>query len=214
MVHQLTGYLGWGRWCKYLPMKNKMVLLLGIFFLCCKHEKREHPVVIIETSLGDIYVELYTKNAPKTCANFLQHVDDKLYDNSNFYRVLSLDNQPSDAPKSELIQGGIWHTNNDKATSLKGIAHEGTNITGLSHVRGAISLARQDTGTANTEFFICLENDAGLDYGGQNNADGQGYATFGRVIKGMNVVQKIYNAPERDQYYRKPIPIYKIKRDD
>jgi peptidyl-prolyl cis-trans isomerase A (cyclophilin A) len=73
-------------------------------------------------------------------------------------------------------------------------------------------MARQAPGTASTEFFICVGNQPGLDYGGENNPDGQGYAAFGKVVKGLNVIQKIYDQPEEDQAFTPPVAIISIKR--
>jgi peptidyl-prolyl cis-trans isomerase A (cyclophilin A) len=75
-----------------------------------------------------------------------------------------------------------------------------------------ISLARLEPGTASTEFFICIGKQSGFDYGGENNPDGQGYAAFGKVIKGMEVVRKIYNRPEDEQAFTPPVSIYDIVR--
>jgi peptidyl-prolyl cis-trans isomerase A (cyclophilin A) len=85
-------------------------------------------------------------------------------------------------------------------------------LTKLHHGDGTISLARLEPGTATTEFFICLDDQPGLDYGGENIADGQGYAAFGKVVKGMDIVRKIYRQNENDQYFDPPVAIYKITR--
>ena len=145
-------------------------------------------------------------------AAFLSYIDSGYYTNASFYRVLRDDDQPSNAPKSELIQGGIWKTNYKLSAKIPGIPHEPTNQTKILHTDGTISLARQEPGTANTEFFICVGDQPGFNYGGANNADGQGYAAFGKVVKGMNVVRSIYNAPEDDGSFDPVIYINKIKR--
>lgn len=93
---------------------------------------------------------------------------------------------------------------------MKGILHEGTRETGILHTNGVISLARQEPGTANTEFFICIGDQSGFDYGGENNPDKQGYAAFGKVVKGMDIVRRIYDLPEEEQYFDPPVPIYNI----
>jgi peptidyl-prolyl cis-trans isomerase A (cyclophilin A) len=184
-----------------------LVLLAGG---CATHYQNPH--IEIQTSLGDIEVELYPSKAPKTAGAFLSYVDSGFYKNGSFYRVLTDDNQPSNAPKSELVQGGIWKTNHHKAVSLPGIPHETTKQSGLLHTNGAISLARLQPGSATTEFFICVGDQPGFDYGGDNNPDGQGYAAFGRVVKGMDIVLKIYNQRESDQAFDPPVPIYDIIR--
>ena len=191
-------------------MKNFLILLLCIASACSP--KYKNPHVRIETKFGDIEVELYPDQAPKSVAAFLSYIDSGYYKNAAFYRVLRDDEQPMDAPKSELIQGGIWKTNNKLATSIPGIPHEPTNQTKILHQDGVISLARAEPGSAGTEFFICVGDQPGFDYGGKNNPDGQGYAAFGKVIKGMSVINSIYNADEYDQALDPPVSIYSIKR--
>jgi len=134
-----------------------------------------------------------------------------LYENASFYRILNIDNQPSDSYKAELIQGGIYKTRRDRS-AIPGIPHETTEQTGILHKDGVISLARIEPGTASTEFFICIGDQPGFDYGGLNNPDKQGYAAFGKVDKGMNVVHLIYNRPENDQAFSPPVYIYNIVR--
>lgn len=194
----------------------KQIALLVILSWCCvacKSKKvYENPHVVIETSFGDIELELYDKKAPKTAGAFLAYVDSGFYDNSNFYRVLNITNQPSDAPKTELIQGGLWKTNNDKARSLKGTPHETTQQTGILHKEGVISMARNEPGSATTEFFICMTDEPGLDYGGANMTDKLGFAAFGRVVKGMDVAKTIYKQSDVNQQFKTPIVIFKIVR--
>ena len=170
------------------------------------------PHVEIDTKLGSIEVELYPAKAPQTVTAFLSYVDAGYYKNCSFYRVLNDDNQPSNAPKAGLIQGGIWKTNSHMLDTIKGVPHETTRQTHILHKDGVISLARLAPGTANTEFFICVGDQPGFDYGGENNADGQGYAAFGRVVNGMDVVRKIYQQPEDEQSFRPAVPIYNITR--
>lgn len=188
---------------------------IAVFFLLlagCAEKTRDSatPHVLIQTGFGEIELELYAKQAPKTVEAFLRYVDSGYYKNSQFYRVLTIDNQPSNAPKTELIQGGIWKTNYSLASSLQGIAHESTEMTGIEHKDGTISLARGAPGTAASEFFICIGRQKGLDAGGENIADKLGFAAFGRVVKGMSVVRKIYRQRESEQYFRPPVPIYNI----
>lgn len=183
-----------------------------ILFISCSSPKYTHPHVIIQTEAGDIEAEIYTDKAPKTAAAFFRNVDSDWYKRSSFYRILNDDNQPSNAAKSELIQGGIWKTNYAKSISVPRIPHETTKQTGVMHLNGTLSMARLEPGTAGTEFFICIGNQPGFDYGGANNTDGQGYAAFGKVIKGMRVVNTIYNRPENDQSFTPPVIIINIKR--
>ena len=191
---------------------KNFVLIFCWLLAACSQPVYKNPHIEIETNHGDIELELYADNAPKTVAAFLRYVDSDYYKNASFYRILNDDNQPSNAPKSELIQGGIWKTNYKLSASLPGIEHETTAQTKILHKDGIISLARLAPGTANTEFFICIGDQPGFDYGGLNNADGQGYAAFGKVVKGMDIVRNIYNAPENDQEFDPQVNIYGIKR--
>ena len=172
--------------------------------------KYKNPHIEIQTSKGDIEVELYPDQAPKSVQAFLSYVKAGYYKNSSFYRVLNEENQPSNAPKAELIQGGMYKSNPKVHDTLAGIPHETTRQTHIQHKAGIISLARLAPGTATSEFFICLADQPGFDYGGENNPDKQGYAAFGKVVKGMDIVQKIYNQAESDQSFDPPVPIYNI----
>jgi peptidyl-prolyl cis-trans isomerase A (cyclophilin A) len=185
-----------------------LIVIAGLLTGCST--KYDNPHIELQTKLGDIEVELYPKQAPKTVAAFLSYVKAGYYKNSSFYRVLNNDNQPSNAPKAELIQGGLYRSNSKVHDTLTGIPHETTQQTKLLHQDGTISLARLQPGTATSEFFICISDQPGFDYGGENNADKQGYAAFGKVVKGMDIVRKIYNQPESDQSFDPPVPIYNI----
>jgi peptidyl-prolyl cis-trans isomerase A (cyclophilin A) len=191
---------------------NCFVFILACLLNACSSPIYKNPHVVIRTEVGDIEIELYPGKAPQTVTAFLSYIDAGYYKNGSFYRVLSDDNQPSNAPKANLIQGGIWKTNYKKAISLPGIPHEPTNKTTILHKDGVISLARQAPGTATTEFFICVGDQPGFDYGGDNNPDGQGYAAFGKVVKGMQIVNKIYNRPSEEQSFDSPVAIINIVR--
>jgi peptidyl-prolyl cis-trans isomerase A (cyclophilin A) len=181
---------------------------------CGNRKPHEGVQVVIETSFGDIEVELYPKKAPATVAAFLRNVDSGYYRNASFYRILSDDNQVSGTLHSHLIQGGLWQTKPELEKRLPLIPHEPTNQTGLRHVAGALSMARNTPGTASSEFFICLKEEPGFDYGGENNPDGAGYAVFGKVIAGMETVKKLYHQPEYEQQFTPPVTILDIKRLD
>ena len=149
--------------------------------------------VELVTELGTILVEVYPQVAPLSAGNFLQYVDQGLYENAGFYRVVRPDND-NGSPVISVIQGGLL----GEQKSLPPVAHETTEATGLRHVDGALSLARTDPGTGSAAaFFIVLDNQPSLDYGGKRNPDGQGFAVFGRVVEGMDVVRRI-NAMQAD----------------
>lgn len=190
-------------------MRNLFIIIIFLS-ISCSSPSSKYPHVEIRTKFGNIEVELYPDKAPKSVAAFLSYVDAGYYKDASFYRVLNAENQPSNAPKAELIQGGTWRKKNKP--NVPPIPHESTAQTGLHHTNGAVSFARQEPGSATTEFFICLEDQPGLDHGGENNADGQGYAAFGKVVKGMNVVRKIYSQREEDQYFKPSLFIYNIAR--
>lgn len=192
-------------------MLNRVfIALLLLATSSCSSSNRKNPHIEIQTKLGNIELELFIDKAPQTVSAVLSYIDSGLYRDAAFYRVLNMDNQPSDAPKAELVQGGLWNKKGARRDLLKGIPHETTQQSGILHTNGVISLARQEPGTANTEFFICVGDQPGFDYGGENNPDGQGYAAFGKVIRGMDVVRKIYDMPEADQYFEPPVPIFNI----
>lgn len=164
---------------------------------------------IIKTTMGNITVELYPAKAPITVANFLKYVDAHLYDSSSFFRAVTLQNQPKDSIKIEVIQGG----NVDSLKEFSPIPIETTQQTGLLHKNGTISMARGKPATATSSFFICINDQPSLDYGGKRNPDGQGFAAFGKVIKGMEVVKKIQQLhPEQGQYFKPELSILSIER--
>lgn len=192
-------------------MKWMGLALISIcFFVACQSPPAGAPRIVIETGFGDIEAQLYPDKAPKTVAAILRLVDSGVYQRCHFYRILSEDNQPMGADPSSLIQGGIWRS--QPSLQLPTIPHESTAQTGLRHLNGSLSMARQDTGTASSEFFICVGDQPGFDFGGSNNPDGQGYAVFGRVTKGIDIVRKIYRQPENDQLFDPPVPIINIRR--
>ena len=170
------------------------------------------PQVVIETELGDIRVEVYDEKAPLTAANFLKYVDQKRFQGASFYRTVSMGNQPENDVKIEVIQGGLGRGDHDGR--LAPIAHETTEKTGILHRDGVISMARLAPGTASSEFFICVRDQPELDFGGRRNPDGQGFAAFGRVIEGMDVVRKIHQQPADEQSLTPPIGIIRIFRTD
>ena len=166
--------------------------------------------VTIYTSEGNIKVELYPDKAPLTVNNFLLYADKNLYDCSMFYRTVRPDNQPDNNIKIEVIQGGLEFS--EDKIELPPIHHESTAMTGILHVDGAISMARLDTGTVTSEFFICIGDQPELNFGGKRNPDMQGFAAFGKVIEGMDVVRNIQSLPDINQLLERPVMIDSIRR--
>ena len=189
-----------------------LFLSLALAGIQCMQTEYKQPTIKIQTNFGDIIVELYPEKAPKTVAGFLSFIDSGYFKNSSFYRVLKKEDQPSNAFKSELIQGGIWQTDYKKQITIPGIPHESTKESGLLHKTGIISLARAAPGTASTEFFICLSDQPVYDYGGEASPEGLGFAPFGKVIKGMAIVRQIHSQPDVDTRFTPPIKIKNIKR--
>lgn len=168
------------------------------------------PQVLLITELGDIVIEIYVRDAPVTARNFLRYVDENRYQDAQFYRVVTSDNQLDNNIKIEVIQGGIGFTESELRLPM--IMHETTNRTGIRHRDGVISMARAEPGTADSEFFICIGDQPELDYGGKRNPDKQGYAAFGRVIAGMEIVRLIQQEPADVQMLTKPVRILFITR--
>jgi peptidyl-prolyl cis-trans isomerase A (cyclophilin A) len=167
--------------------------------------------VLVQTELGDIVLEVDVKSAPNTAANFLRYLDAGHYDGGTFHRTVKMDNQPDSPVKIEVIQAG---GNADRAKyGFPPIALERTSITGLRHTTGAISKARGQADSATSGWFICINDQPSLDFGGARNPDGQGFAAFGRVVQGMDVVKAIQRAPNTDaQRLTPPIEIVKAAR--
>jgi peptidyl-prolyl cis-trans isomerase A (cyclophilin A) len=170
-----------------------------------------NPIIVIKTELGDITVELSADKAPLTVANFMRYVDASLYDNSCFYRVVGSGNQPKDSVKIAVIQGGRWLKEDSTFLPIK---LETTEATGIKHRNGVISMARSSPDSATSEFFICIGDQPELDFGGRRNKDGKGFAAFGKVINGFDVINKIHGIKAPGQYLEKKVIINKIIRQD
>jgi len=163
---------------------------------------------VIKTEMGNIKVELYAGKAPATVANFLKYVDNHLYDGSSFFRVCTPENEKNRKVKIQVVQGGDVPEGKEFAP----ITMETTQQTGIHHLDGTLSMARDTPNSATSSFSICVNDQPELDYAGKRNPDGQGFAAFGRVTKGMKVVRKIQAQKDKDQYLVNPVKIYTIKR--
>jgi peptidyl-prolyl cis-trans isomerase A (cyclophilin A) len=174
--------------------------------------------VRVQTELGDIVLELDPKRAPGTTANFLRYLDAGHYDGGTFHRTVKMDNQPESPVKIEVIQAGV-NANRTK-DGFPAIPLERTSVSGLAHKDGAVSMARGAPDSATSGWFICINDQPSLDFGGARNPDGQGFAAFGRVVSGMDVVRKIQQAPSSSnrtsnteaQRLTPPIKIVKVSR--
>lgn len=178
-----------------------VLLLLSLAFA----EDQRHIRVLLHTGLGDIEMELDAAHAPKTTGNFLRYVEAGLYNGGEFHRTVTLENQPHNKIKIQVIQGSIPSTREKDA--FPPIPLERTSQTGLKHKDGTVSMARAEPDSAMADFFICIGDQPELDFGGKRNPDGQGFAAFGRVIRGMDVVRKIQASPAQGQELTPPVKI-------
>jgi peptidyl-prolyl cis-trans isomerase A (cyclophilin A) len=200
------------------PVRAVVATLVGAA-LCTSLAAQGSTVrVRVQTELGDIVLELDLKRAPGTTANFLRYADAGHYDGGTFHRTVKMDNQPESPVKIEVIQAGV---NPDRAKDgFPPIPIERTSVTGLAHKDGAVSMARGAPDSATSGWFICINDQPSLDFGGARNPDGQGFAAFGRVVSGMDVVRRIQQAPSSTdrktnteaQRLTPPIKIVKVSR--
>ena len=169
--------------------------------------------VVFETTVGEIVIEVDTVRAPITSANFLKYVDGGLYTGGRFHRTVRPETETRKDVPIEVVQASRA-PRTPETPGFPPIPLERTSVTGLTHVDGAVSMARGGVDTAAADFFICIGAQPLLDFGGARNADGQGFAVFGRVVSGMDVVKKIQAAAVRPgtQNLDPPIAIVKATR--
>ena len=177
--------------------------------------------LVMETDYGSIAIEVYPEQAPVTAENFLNYVDGGHFDGASFYRAVSPKNDKNAAPIS-VIQGGLNEALSAQFEApFAPIAHETTDQTGLQHIDGALSMARFKPGSAQSEFFISIGDNHALDAGGARYDDGLGFAVFGRVVGGMEVVNQIHHAPVASdapdpyvegQLLEEPVRILSVRR--
>jgi len=166
--------------------------------------------VRFETELGAFTVALAHDAAPISCTNFLKYVDAGRYDGGRFHRSVRLDNQNRSDILIEVIQGGT--NRSQKQKSFPAIALERTRDTGLRHLDGTISMARGGVDSARSDFFICIGPQPSLDFGGARNDDGQGFAAFGRVVQGMDVIRAIHKSPTKREQLTPAVTIRTASR--
>jgi len=166
--------------------------------------------VRLETAFGAFEVEVDPVRAPVTTSNFLKYVDGGFYDGGRVHRSARLETQNARPVKIEVIQAGINPAR--RSDTFPAIPLERTNVTGILHKDGTISMARSGPDTATSDFFICIGDQPSLDFGGARNPDGQGFAAFGRVVSGMEVVRAIHKAPAEGENLTPPITITSASR--
>ena len=202
----------------FMPLTRFLfALLAGAFSLLAssavapgaRAQKAAVVHLVIETERGNIEVSLDSARAPITVANFLRYVDAGFYAGGRFHRTVTPSNQPNDSVRIQVIQGGA----DPARQGFAPIELERTNVTGLRHRDGTLSMARgAGANTATSDFFICIGDQPSLDFGGHRNRDGQGFAAFGQVTKGMDVVRAIQGSPADAQRLTPPIAIRGIRR--
>lgn len=166
----------------------------------------------VDTPLGAFVIEVAPTVAPVTVANYLAYVDQHLLDRAWVYRLVKHANQtPETVHKIEVVQWGL-NLPDDAPPLRPAIVHETTRQTGLRHRDGTVSMARGAPGTATAEFFICIGDQPELDFGGGRNPDGQGFAAFGQVVQGMDIVRALHAKAGAEQWLKTPIAIGPVRR--
>ena len=206
------------------PYASVLLALFGA--LAC--QSGENTVgVVLETDLGEIEVRVYPDRAPISANNFLAWVEGGHYEGATFYRVTRPDNTSGPSPH-QVVQGGLLgeimrrgEPTDEAMGPISPIAHETTDSTGILNERGTIAYARLEPGTADSEFFFNVADNPALDTGNTTRQpDGQGYATFGRVVRGMEVLEEIQGLPTltdagsevtRGQMLEQPVVIRRVR---
>jgi peptidyl-prolyl cis-trans isomerase A (cyclophilin A) len=165
------------------------------------------PRVRIETEFGNIVVELEAMKAPITVSNYLRYVAGGFFDGGRFFRTVTPENQPTNNVKIQVIQAEI--ARDREKDSFPAIPLERTRDTQVRHLDGTLSMGRYGPDTATSSFSICVGDQPELDFAGRRNPDGQGFAAFGRVIEGMEVVRRIHRSPANGQRLNPAIRIIK-----
>jgi len=191
-------------------MKKKLILfVLFVFFISVAGCSTKNVNVVIKTSKGNIYLELFVSKAPETVKNFLSYVDKGFYKGTIFHRVIS----------NFMIQGGGMTKDMRKKNTDAPIVNEADN--GVSNKRGTIAMARTGViNSATSQFFINVKDNLFLNHR-DSSARGYGYCVFGRVVKGMDVVDAIKNVQTGNMGYSQNVPlepveifsIERVKRD-
>lgn len=182
-------------------------VLVSLVALGCASDP--YVPVTVYTTKGAIEVEIDTVDAPRTSANFLRYVREEFYDGGEFFRVVRMDNQPTDSIFIEVIQGSA--NMEFEGDFYDPIELERTTETGLMHFDGTISMARGGPNSATHSFFFTIGDQHALDFGGMRNPDGQGFAAFGRVSLGMEVVRAIQSDSVTAQILVNPVVIDSIR---
>lgn len=189
---------------------------IAALMLCVVQAVSTPVTVLFETSVGDIVIEVNVAKAPITSANFLRYVDEGWYDAGRFHRTVRPETETNTTHPIQVIQAGRRQVPRGEGPTFPPVVLERTNDTGLTHADGAVSMARVAgrPDSAASDFFIAIGAQPSLDFGGARNADGQGFAVFGRVVSGMDVVTKIQALPVREgtQTLEPPVAVSSARR--
>lgn len=163
--------------------------------------------VRLDTELGEVDIELFGTRAPITVCNFLRYVEAGFFDGGRFFRTVRPGNQRDKLVKINVVQADIHE---GTAGAFPPIPMERTSKTGIHHIDGTISMARETPDSASSSFFLCIGDQPELDFGGKRNPDGQGFAAFGRVTRGMAVVKYIWMAPASGEMLTPPVAVKRL----
>jgi peptidyl-prolyl cis-trans isomerase A (cyclophilin A) len=198
-------------------MVSRLRLVAAVVFLAHYGLSQAHRIleptkvgVTMTTELGTIELAVDSVRAPITAKNFLRYVDAGFYDGGTFFRTVTMSNQPNNKVKIEVIQCDINPVHEKE--SFPPIVMESTDKTGILHKNGTMSMARYGPNSATSSFSICVNDQPDLNFGGKRNPDGFGFAGFGQVTKGMDVVKKIHESHAEGQSLSPPIKILSVKR--
>lgn len=164
------------------------------------------PRVRIDTPAGRVVVEVDVDRAPVTSCNFLRYVARGHYDGGLFFRTVHSDRDTDVDRRISVVQGASRRPDTEDSVRL-----ERTNATGLSHIRGTVSMARTAPDTAKSSFFVVITDSPALDFGGHRNPDGQGFAAFGRVTDGLDILDQIWARQTRDEMLIEPVSMKRVE---
>lgn len=166
------------------------------------------PLVALQTRYGTIECEIFADRAPVTAAYFLDGVAQRLLDAATIFRIVGDQNEPGASAPIAVVQFGLRTDDPDIAPT---ILHETTAMTGLRHRRGTLSMARFAPGAVYHSAFLCVSDCPALDFGATRHPDGLGFAAFGQITSGLDVLDQLHNFAETQDYLRRPIPLDRIE---
>lgn len=196
-----------------IMMTAAALAVLGLTSCATTTRAQDAPRVVIETDAGRMVVELDLARAPLSTCNFLSYVTDGDYDGGRFFRTVVRATNTGNPHPIDVIQAATPRGDDDDLRPP--IPLERTRDTGLSHVAGTISMARDGPDTATSSFFIVTQAAPALDFGGGRNPDGQGFAAFGRVVEGLDVARRIQMSPANsEERLTPPVAIRSTRTED